>query len=523
MGGQVEALAGVAEPGPKVGKGPRYAPPPRSALYEINTRVLLTEQARRLGRPATLDDLPDALFDGVRAQGFDWVWLLGVWQTGDAGRRASQSRPEWREEFRKALPDLREEDIGGSPFAVKAYRVHTVLGGEESLARTRERLARRGLRLMLDFVPNHTALDHPWASLHPEYYIHGSGREREQRPADYCLILSSDGTTHLLAHGRDPYFPGWADTLQLNYRHGGLRQAMEGELREIAQRCDGLRCDMAMLLLPDVIERTWGESSVPADGSTPVDALFWPEAIDAVRREHPGFFFLAEVYWDREGELLQQGFDVAYDKRLYDWLRSGSPLRVRTHLEAPMSFQDRSARFLENHDEPRAAAAWTWPAHGAAAVVTYLAPGLRFFHEGQLEGRRVHVSPHLTRRPDEASDPQLEGFYRRLLACVRRTRTCSSFRANEILPAWPGNGSSEAFIAFSWDGESEGSLLVAVNYAPTRGQCFVALSPRGLSGRRVTFVDLMSESRYERDGDDLVRRGLYLDLPPWGVHVFEVK
>src|SRR5271166_5159170 len=134
---------------------PRYP-----SLYQINTRVWLTELARALGRPATLDDIPEAELDRLAALGFDWIWLLSVWQTGAAGQRVSRSRPEWRQEFKETLPDLCDEDIPGSGFAITGYTVHQRLGGDEALARLRARMGRRGLRLMLDFVPNHTGLDH---------------------------------------------------------------------------------------------------------------------------------------------------------------------------------------------------------------------------------------------------------------------------------------------------------------------------------------------------------------------------
>src|SRR5678815_869447 len=136
--------------------------PTYPSLYQINTRVWLTELTRHLGRPATLDDLPDSELDQFVSLGFDWIWLLSVWQTGMAAQRVSRSNPEWRKEFQETLPDLREEDIAGSGFAINGYTVHTGIGGDAALARLRERLQQRGLRLLLDFVPNHMAPDHPW-------------------------------------------------------------------------------------------------------------------------------------------------------------------------------------------------------------------------------------------------------------------------------------------------------------------------------------------------------------------------
>src|SRR5512137_2831852 len=109
---------------------PRYP-----SLYQINTRVWLTELTRALGRTATLDDIPDAELDRLAAIGFDWVWLLSVWQTGLAGQRVSRANAGWRKEFQETLPDLRDEDIAGSGFAITAYAVPADLGGDNALAR----------------------------------------------------------------------------------------------------------------------------------------------------------------------------------------------------------------------------------------------------------------------------------------------------------------------------------------------------------------------------------------------------
>lgn len=259
---------------------PRYP-----TLYQINTRVWLTELSRKLCRSATLDDIPDSELDRLAAMGFDWVWFLSVWQTGLAAQQVSRSNPEWLREFHETLPDLRDEDIPGSGFAISGYTTHRQLGGDAALARLRERLKKRGLRLMLDFVPNHMAPDHPWVENHPEYFIQGSELDLARGPRNYTWIKRKAGDL-LLAHGRDPYFPGWPDTLQLNYANPATQDAMVGELVRIAHQCDGVRCDMAMLVLPDVFERTWGRRA----------PLFWPKATQRVRERVPGFTFMAEVY-----------------------------------------------------------------------------------------------------------------------------------------------------------------------------------------------------------------------------------
>jgi len=485
-------------------------PPRYPSLYQVNTRVLLTELSRRLGRRATLDDMPDADLDHLAAQGFDWVWLLSVWQTGAAGQRVSRTHPEWRREFEQTLPDLQDEDIAGSGFAITGYTVADPLGGNEALARLRTRLAARGMRLMLDFVPNHTALDHPWVDQHPEYYVSGTDEQLAQAPANYTRVRRAGGDL-VLAHGRDPYFPGWPDTLQLDYSRPAVQEAMSAELERIAGQCDGVRCDMAMLVLPDVFERTWGRPAPP----------FWPDATQRVRERVRAFCFMAEVYWDLEWTLQQQGFDYTYDKRLYDRLREGHIRLVREHLHAGLDYQDRLARFLENHDEPRAAATFSPGAHEAAAVITYLSPGLRFFHQGQFEGRRRRISPHLCRGPEEAADQRLAGFYERLLAVLRRP----ALRGGDwrLLPcgtAWDGNATWDNYVAYAWQDSGADRLIVAVNAGAVRSQCFVRLPFPDLAGGQWRLEDLLGPAVYVRDGTDLQTWGLFLDERPWKAQVF---
>ena len=493
-------------------------------LYQINTRVFLQERGVALGRPATLEDIPDAFLDDVAAKGFAWVWFLGVWQTGRVGREVSLSNPKLVEECRRDLPDLRDQDVSGSPFAITAYRVHDDFGGDAALARLRTRLTRRGLKLLLDFVPNHTARDHQWVTSHPEYYVHGSEADRAGAPQNYARVEPArrGGPAPILAFGRDPYFDGWPDTFQLNYRHGGFREAQIAELGAIANRCDGVRCDMAMLLQPQIIQRTWGDRALPADGSPPKDTPFWPEAFAAIRRRHPQFLLIAEVYWDMEWELQQAGFDFTYDKRLYDRLIAGVATPVREHLCADGAFQDHSLRFLENHDEPRAAAAFQPAMHRAAAVVALTARGLRFIHEGELEGRHVHVSMHLGRRPTEPIDTGLQTFYLRLLECLRRPELHDGeWRLANTSEAWPGNPTHQQLIASSWQ-SGERRLLIAVNYGPSQAQGYIAAEMSGLRGRAFTLVDLLGDARYTRTGDDLANGRLYVDMPPWGYNIFDL-
>jgi len=485
--------------------GPRYP-----SLYQVNTRVWLTELSQALGRRATLDDIPDSELDHLAELGFDWIWFLSVWQTGQGAQHVSRTNAEWRHEFQETLPDLSEDDIAGSGFAITGYRVHENLGGDAALKRLRERLQKRGPKLMLDFVPNHMGLDHPWIEEHPDYFIQGDEHDLASAPQNYTRVKRKGGDL-ILAYGRDPYFAGWPDTVQLDYANPALQEAMTGELTKIARQCDGVRCDMAMLVLPDVFERTWGRRA----------PLFWPVATRRVRERVPDFVFMAEVYWGLEWTLQQQGFNYAYDKRLYDRLREGHARPVREHFHAGLDYQDKLARFLENHDEPRAAAAFSPEMHQAAAVISFLSPGLRFFHQGQFEGRKKRISPHLVRGPRESIDEQIVQFYDRLLAILRQpTLRDGQWQLLECSPGWEGNWTNDCFLVMAWHGAQGEPLVVAVNYAPNQSQCHVRLPFADLAGRKWRLQDLLRPASHEWNGEDLQGRGLFLDLAPWQASVF---
>lgn len=488
-------------------------------LYEINSRLWVRELGRQK-KDFSLARIPEEVLDKITALNFDLVWLMGVWQTGEVGQAIARQQ-SLQEEYKQTLPDWAPEDVVGSPYAVQSYRISDRLGGPQAMAYLRSRLARRGIGLILDFVPNHTARDHPWVFSHPEFYIHGDQDTLRREPKNFFSTETAQGK-RILAHGRDPHFPGWSDTTQLNYCHPDLRAAMIETLVRIAGQCDGVRCDMSMLVLREVFSRTWEKRARAPGNTASAEGEFWAEAIDAVRRRYPDFIFIAEVYWGLESELQSLGFDYTYDKGLYDRLLYQGAGAVREHLHTDLDFQLRSARFLENHDEPRVAKLLPANQHLAAALICYTLPGMRLFHEGQLDGRKAKVPVQLARRPVEQQDRDVADFYQKLLAelgepVMRRGR----WKLLKPKAAWNGNHSWEQFVIHRLEGK-RGSRVVVANFGPQQAQCYVSLDLTALQGRRVVLRDLLSGVTFEREGNSMINPGLYLDMAPYQVHFFAV-
>ncbi len=484
-------------------------------LYELNTRCWLRQLSDQRGAPVTLGNVPEEEFARWRELGFTHLWLMGVWPTGPRSRAVALQSPELRGAFDAVLPDWQDADVAGSPYAIAAYQVAPALGGEAGLKRFRQQLKARGLKLVLDFVPNHLGLDHPWVSERSERFV------QSPRPAPGTFTQQTAAGSVELAHGKDPYFPAWSDTVQLDYRRPDTRRAMLGELRSVARRCDGVRCDMAMLLLNDVFARTWADFPGPIAPETE----FWTKAIQAIKARQPSFLFLGEVYWTLEAKLQSLGFDFTYDKRLYDFLAARQPAEVQRHLlDAPPRWVQAGAHFLENHDEPRIAGGLGLADHRAAAWLILGLPGLRLLHEGQLTGATLRPPVQLARRMREPADPEITRFYQEMLGALPR----SAVGAGEGIllrprAAWADNPTAQNLLLVQWQARPPEFDLVVVNLAPHRSQCYAPLSLDGLAQRNWSLHDLLGAERYERFGHDLQTQGLYLDVAPHAAQLFHFQ
>lgn len=479
----------------------------RPLIYEIHTWVWLNDLSARYSKPISLENVPPEEWDALAALQIDAVWFMGVWMRSPAGRAIANANPELQNEFRNAVPNFQNEDNVGSAYCVREYLVDPHLGGPDGLARARAQLASRGIGLLLDFVPNHVAPDHPWVTMHPEYFVRGTVEEWERAPNEFF-----DAGGQIIANGRDPYFAPWPDVLQLNAYDAGLRDAGLETVCSIAAQCDGVRCDMAMLMLNQIFARTWGKRA----GAIP-QTEYWRDLISRVKAAYPDFIFIAEAYWDLEYELMQNGFDYCYDKRLYDRLVHGEGETLRDYLLAGLEYQDKLLRFIENHDEPRAAATWSPPQERAAAVVVTMLPGAKLVYDGQLEGRKTKTPVFLARRVQEPRNYELDSFYRALLKTVHEDLFHTGDWQLCERHGWSDNSTFQNIIAWTWRRDHERAVVI-VNLSSSRSQAMIKFGWDDLRERIWRLADPLTGDLFLREGNQLADAGLYVDLDAWRFH-----
>lgn len=481
-------------------------------LYEINTWAWLEQLSDRLGRRIALAEVPDGEWAAVARLGFDAVWLMGVWQRSPESRRVALEDPANFAAYDAALPGWKPGDIIGSPYAVAQYVPDPRIGTWESLDRVREKLRKLGMALFLDFVGNHTALDHPWTREHPEYYVRGTQAEFEKNPSNFFPIDTPKGI-YYVALARDPYFPPWKDVAQLNHFQPAMRAAQLADLRTIASHCDGVRCDMAMLHLHDIFANIWGTLLPDAK---PPEKEFWTEAREAV----PGLILLAEAYWNTEPRLLDLGFSFAYDKQLYDAVRDTRIEEVHARISGDEVYQGRLTHFLENHDEPRRAAVFGNERLPAVGMLMATLPGMRFYHQGELEGLKVRLPITLRIAAKEPPDPPSAAFFRKVLE-ITNEEVFHAGRWSLLEVAPDSDDTSANLIVYEWRSEKNWKVIV-VNLAGSASQGRVKMGDHVSPARQYVFYDELNEDRYLRSGEELHSIGLFVRREGGQAHLFDV-
>lgn len=488
----------------------------QNIIYEINTAVWLHDLSLQYGRPITLANVPDDVVDALTLPGVTMIWLMGVWERSALSRSYALN---YKHEYHTALPDIADEDVIGSAYSISDYVAAEAFGGREGLSAFRHQLRARGLKLMLDYVPNHVGIDHPWVKV-PGFIVRGKAEDLLQRPDDFFASRRANGRPVVLAHGRDPYFPGWSDTAQLNIFNATLRAEITHTLIDIAGQCDGLRCDMAMLLLNSIFAATWQgyvTRKPPAE--------FWAEIIPAIKAIYPEFTFLAEVYWGKEADLVALGFDYVYDKVFYDRLIAADTAGLRQHLLAPDAFQRHTVRFIENHDEPRAFAAFGPQRSYPAAIVLLTVPGAKLLHDGQFTGRTAKLPVQIRRAPSEAASGPLQAHYLRLLQeTASPLYHQGQFIVFHLAPAAPGDITHNALLAYGWHLEGHGFRLIVANPGAQPASSSVDLSPwQALIGQGWRLHDVIDGAIYEQRDAAPSGVDLHISLKACEARIFRLE
>ena len=375
-----------------------------SVLLQINTRVWLNELKEHFFPNSDnffLSDIPFDVWKQFKNQSFDIIYLLGVWEV-DTLTKDIFTKKNLQQEFDQVLPGWKWEDTCGSPFSIKNYIINPKLGTDNTLKEVKETLNTLGLKLVLDFVPNHFGLQTEYVTS-TNFFI--EEKHFSSSTGDYAVIDTLQGRKAIY-HGKDPYFPPWEDTFQLDYSSRSTRDFMIEQLKHIAEVCDGVRCDMAMLIVNRIIRKVWGNK---LRGN--LTSEFWSDAVHEIKQVNPDFIFIAEAYWDMEEELLKLGFDYCYDKKLYDAIRDQNYGAFKYILNRDRSYHEKTVRFLENHDEPRAVTVFNQEKYFLSVIITFSLPGLKFFHQKQFEGYNLKESLFLTKRTEEQENPLIKQYY----------------------------------------------------------------------------------------------------------------
>ena len=491
---------------------PRFSLRPHPHLYEINAWAWLTQLSRRLGRNIDLATVPDGEWDAIAQLGFDAVWLMGVWQRSPISRSITLEDPANFPNFERALPGFSPDDVVGSPYSVMQYVPDPRIGTWDALDCAREKLHSRKMALFLDFVGNHSARDNPWVHDHPDFYVQGSPQDFQNNPSLFFEADTAQGSRYI-ALAKDPYFPPWTDVAQLNHFQPEMCAAHLAELRVIAQHCDGVRCDMAMLLLNDIFGKNWSHLL----GNTPPAAKeFWTEVREAV----PNLVLLAEAYWGTEPRLIDLGFSFAYDKTLYDAVRGADVGAIHARLSDTRDQQSHYARFLENHDEPRRAEAIPNDRLPAVGTLMGTLPGMRFYQQGEIEGNKIRLPVTLAVAAPEPTDRFSQAFFQKILSLTREN-VFHEGNWNMLDVSAEGYTSPLGLIVYEWRSK-QAWKVIAVNLAAGASQGRVRLADGVSKTQQYIFYDQLNEVRYDRSGEELHDVGLFVRLEGFQAHIFDV-
>ena len=490
-------------------------------LYEINTRVWI----KQFGEKAKLNSIPLSVFQSLADKGINVIWLMGIWSTCLSTVEKYCFEVGLISAYNNSLKDWHKSDVIGSPFAIDMYEVNPDLGTYQDLLDLKNRLNKMGLKLFLDFIPNHFSADSNLIITNPGIFLEADEEIMSKDSFTFykpdVQYKNAESCNKIFAHGRDPLFPAWRDTIQVNFFKEEARNFLIDQLVRLSGICDGVRCDMAMLPLNNIFHNTWS-GVLNKFGYKKPEEEFWKTAIERVRAKSPEFIFMAECYWDLEWDLQQLGFDYTYDKRLTDRLAADDIKGVNAHLKADRDFQMKSVRFLENHDEKRAVTKFGKQRSVAAATIISTIQGMKLYYDGQFEGKRIKLPLQLGREPYEKISETKRAFYSKLFDITKdEIFIKGEWNKLEVLPVNTKNETYNNIFAWQWQFEKNLRIIVT-NYSDFTSQCRLKFQVN-TSLETIILYDLLNNQKYIRRIDEIINSGLFIELKSYKSHIFSIE
>ena len=473
-------------------------------VYEISARPWLYELSKKYGKSITkLKEIPLEEFDELSNNGVDIVWIMGVWKLGQYGVKYDKKYGD----YSSVLPDYTDDDIIGSPFAITKYECNPDIGTDKDLIWLKRELNIRGMKLMLDFVPNHSAADHEQVDTDPNMYIRApNGVQNETR-------YNEKG----FAFGSDVNHQTWKDVIQYNYWDKKTIEVMKDNLKKVLTLSDAVRCDRAYLILNEVFGKAWENELTYYKYSKP-EKEFWTYAIEEAKKINPNALFLGETHYEvYDKQLIEIGFDYIYNKPLLDNLIKGAK-EVKEYLKSKESFfMKKACHFVENHDEQRIVFITDGDYQKAKAAGTIAATvgGMILINNGQWVGKKNKLDVHLRRALYEGDIAHMKNHYNKLNKVLLEP----AFRGNTFYYIDNITGEKkDDFIAYIRE-EGNNHYLVVVNYSKNKGCANVPIY--NIKGFKYTLIyDALNDIEYVKNYND-VKNGMRVCLDAWESHIYE--
>ncbi|MBO4547866.1 MAG: alpha-amylase, partial [Abditibacteriota bacterium] len=549
---------------------------PRVVMIAKNARVWLWQLSRKYGRSIDrLDLIPSEELEVLARSGFNTLWLIGLWDRGDASRTIKRwsGNPE----------------ADSSAYSIRNYTVSSVLGGGEALEALKRNAAALGIRLASDMVPNHTSLDSPLLAEHPDYYLQtdecpypnytfsgeslsGSDRfgvfledhyfDRTDAAVVFKYRDYATGRERYIYHGNDGTGMPWNDTAQLDYLKPEVRQYVSDTIIRVARQFPVIRFDAAMTLTKKHFQRLWypepgSGGDIPTRSARGLsradfDALFpeefWRSVVDRAAAEAPDTLLLAEAFWLLEGYFVRTlGMHRVYNSAFMNMLRDGDNAKYRELIRKTLEFDpeilERYVNFMSNPDEKTAVEQFGRDdRYFGACVLMCTLPGLPMFAHGQTEGLTEkygmeYARPYYDEVPDEG---MLARHEREIFPLLKRRSLFAGSKNFRLYPFLTAGGEDENVFACTNRDGGQAALVVFNNrYGETEGSiresCPVKNKETGLCGTcsvteglglaedpgsYVIYRDMIGGLEYIARYDDLARDGFPVRLKAWKYAVF---